>query len=89
MTLPQFDLSDPYAVLGVPPHAATRQIKILYFNLAQKYHPYCLTLHLNKDDGHRMFVVIGNAYKILGNTERRTQHDEAVRVWCTPMWDTK
>jgi hypothetical protein len=77
---PQFNSMDPYAVLGVPTNATERQIKSLYCNLAKMRYPNHLNVELNKDNGHMIFAAIGNAYKILGNPERRAEHDALQRI---------
>ena len=69
----QFNSTDPHAVLSVPPNATMQHIVSSYHNLAKKHHPDCLTLH-------RIFAAIFNDYEILGGTEHRTQHDEALQL---------
>ncbi|MCW3060521.1 MAG: hypothetical protein JWQ02_2342 [Capsulimonas sp.] len=61
-----------YEVLGLPPSASTSEIKNKYRELAKKFHP---DLTQDKVLGQRIFAQINQAYRVLGDTERRSQYD--------------
>ena len=61
-----------YEVLGLPPGASTTEIKNKYRELAKKFHP---DLTQDKVLGQRIFAQINQAYRVLGDAERRSQYD--------------
>lgn len=61
-----------YEVLGLPPGASSREIKNKYRELAKKFHP---DLTQDKVLGQRIFTQINQAYRVLGDAERRSQYD--------------
>jgi DnaJ-class molecular chaperone len=67
---------DPYLVLGVTKDASDAEIKKAYRKLAIQFHP-------DKNEGDKSaeekFKEIADAYAILGDPEKRKQHD-------TPKW---
>lgn len=75
---PDFNSSDPYAILGVPIDASTQQIQVTYRQLALAHHPDRQTSQSDKDCAHKIFTTIGNAYEILGDEGRRREHDERI-----------
>lgn len=75
---PNFDSTNPYEVLGVPPDATAQQIKISYRKLALQHHPDKLSPQASeaeKQTAHKNFTAIGHAYEILGDEARRGEYD--------------
>jgi curved DNA-binding protein len=81
---------DYYEILGLPRDATQDAIKRAYRKLARKYHP-----DLNKDNGAEdHFKELGEAYKVLKDTEKRTAYDRMGSSWRDgqdfqppPQWD--
>jgi len=63
---------DYYAILGVDKNASQDDIKKAYRKLAKQYHP-----DVNKNDkaSEAKFKDIGEAYEVLGDTEKRKKYD--------------
>lgn len=61
-----------YEVLGLPPGASNIEIKNKYRELAKKFHP---DLTQDKVLGQRIFTQINQAYRVLGDADRRSQYD--------------
>lgn len=61
-----------YEVLGIPSGATPDQIKKKYRELARKFHPDVIQ---DKILGQRVFSQINQAYRILGDPERRAQYN--------------
>ena len=61
-----------YEVLGLPPGATSDQIKKKYRELARKFHPDVIQ---DKTLGQRVFSQINQAYRILGDPDRRAQYN--------------
>ncbi|KAL7536014.1 hypothetical protein ACHAXR_010956, partial [Thalassiosira sp. AJA248-18] len=76
---PNFDSSDPYAILGVPRDATFQQIKLSYRKMALKHHPDRQASESDKKVAHKNFAAIGGAYEILGDEERRRNYDEGIQ----------
>ena len=68
-----------YEVLGLPPGATTDQIKKKYRELARKFHPDVIQ---DKTLGQRVFSQINQAYRILGDPDRRAQYNTS--LICAP-----
>lgn len=65
-------MADYYNTLGVSKDASQKEIKKAYKKLAKKYHP-----DLNQDDGAEdKFKEINEAYKVLGDEQKRAQYDQ-------------
>jgi len=59
-----------YEILGVPPDADSRQIKVTYHNLAKNFHP-----DKNPDIDTKAFAEIGHAYQVLKDKTLRANYD--------------
>ena len=70
--------TDLYAVLNVPPNADEAIIRAAYRVLAKRYHPD-LAIG-SRTQSTEKFQLITEAYRILGNADRRAQYDEQ-RNW--------
>lgn len=63
-------MKDYYDILGISKNASDTEIKKAYRRLAHKYHP-------DKGEGNEAkFKEISEAYRILGNKEKRAQYDQ-------------
>jgi curved DNA-binding protein len=66
------EFKDYYATLGVERTASADDIKRAYRKLARKFHP-----DLNKQaDAEARFKEVGEAYKVLGDPEKRAAYDD-------------
>ncbi len=72
-----------YEVLGLPPGATPDQIKKKYRELARKFHPDVVQ---DKALGQRVFSQINQAYRILGDPDRRAQYNTTLTA--TPPVNT-
>ena len=61
-----------YEILGVPPTATKEEIKKKYRELARKFHP---DLVEDKALGQKVFSQVNQAYRVLGDADRRAQYD--------------
>ncbi len=64
---------DYYRTLGVPKNASDSAIKSAYRKLAKKYHP---DTNRGNESAKRMFQEVGEAYRILSDTESRRIYDK-------------
>ncbi len=72
------DYKDYYNILSVPKTASQDEIKKAYRKLAVKYHP-----DKNQDNpqAEERFKEINEAYKVLGDVEKRKKYDELGANW--------
>jgi tetratricopeptide (TPR) repeat protein len=66
-----------YEVLGVPRKASTDDIKKKYRELARKFHP---DIAKDKTMGQTIFSQINQAYRVLGDPDRRAQYDASLSL---------
>jgi curved DNA-binding protein CbpA len=64
-----------YEVLGIPQGATTDQIKKKYRELARQFHPDVVK---DKNHGQRIFSQINQAYRVLGDADRRAQYNSTL-----------
>lgn len=68
-------VSDPYAVLGVLPHAEDVVIRAAYRALANRYHPD--RFQGDPKEAHARMTAINAAYAVLSDPEQRAAYDKA------------
>jgi curved DNA-binding protein CbpA len=61
-----------YLLLGIPPDASQRQIKVVYRNLAKRFHP---DRNKGSEAAAELFRQVNDAYRILSDPTRRAQYD--------------
>lgn len=64
---------DYYAILGLSKDASDKEIKSAYRQLSKKYHP---DKNPGDEDAHHKFIEVGEAYDILGDSEKRQKYDQ-------------
>ena len=82
------DEDDLYAVLGLPPHpegkkCTAAEIKKAYYRLALRHHPDKQPNSASMEqleDANRSFQLVGRAYDVLGDEEKRKRYDLTGRV---------
>ena len=70
-----------YEILGVPQAASTDEIKKKYRELARVWHPDVVK---DKNMGQRVFSQINQAYRILGDAERRAAYNSTLAQAARP-----
>lgn len=68
-------MDDFYAVLGVPPNAASGEIKSRYRFLSHAYHPDKFSSDAHKRDAEEAFKKINEAFQTLSNPSLRADYD--------------
>lgn len=71
---------DPYVALGVPKDATPAAIKVAYRKLALKTHLDKFPDPVLKAERQAQFFKIQQAYEIIGDADKREQHDAQVRL---------
>jgi hypothetical protein len=66
------DKDDYYNILGINKNASDKEIKKAYRKLAMKYHP---DKNPNNKDAEERFKIIGEAYNILSDKDKKTRYD--------------
>lgn len=69
---------DYYEILGIPKEATAEEIKRAYRALARQYHP---DLNPGNKSAEEKFKLLGEAYEVLSDVERRSQYEEYSRYW--------
>ncbi|KAM5248772.1 dnaJ homolog subfamily C member 24 [Ctenodactylus gundi] len=78
MTLEQIPKKDWYSILGAEPSANVSDLKQKYQKLILKYHPDKQSTDVpagTVEECIQKFIEIDQAWKILGNEERKKQYD--------------
>ena len=78
MSTRDFIEKDYYAALGVPKDADATAIKKAYRKLAQELHP---DKNPGNTEAEARFKDVSEAYDVLSDTKRRTEYDEARRLF--------
>ena len=75
---------DYYEILGIPRTASEKEIKAAYRKLARKYHP-----DVNPGDkaSEDRFKEVGEAFAVLGDTEKRATYDRGGHEAFAPGFD--
>jgi hypothetical protein len=72
------DFIDWYDILDVDPNATSKEIKKRYKEMVKKYHPDTAPEE-KKEEFNQTFILIGRAYEILSDPEKRRIFDEERR----------
>ena len=64
---------DYYQILGIDKSTKAEDVKKAYRKLAHKHHP---DLNPNDKDAHKKFQQINEAYKVIGDPEKRMRYDQ-------------
>ncbi|MEM9003391.1 MAG: J domain-containing protein [Cyanobacteria bacterium P01_F01_bin.86] len=67
-----------FELLGVTQEASLEDIKRAYRQLARKYHP---DLNPGDKEAEEQFKVLGEAYEVLSDPEKRSQYEEYSSFW--------
>lgn len=68
-------MDDWYCILGVKSDASLDAIKTAFRSIAQKYHPD--RAQENPEFAEMMFRKASDAYRVLGNPQKRQEYDRA------------
>lgn len=69
---------DYYEILGISKEATAEEIKRAYRALARQYHP---DLNPGNKSAEEKFKLLGEAYEVLSDVDRRSQYEEYSRYW--------
>ena len=69
---------DYYEILGISKEATAEEIKRAYRALARKYHP---DLNPGDKSAEEKFKMLGEAYDVLSDVDKRSQYEEYSRYW--------
>lgn len=69
--------ADFYEVLGVGRSASAEEIRTAYRELVKKHHPDLFSTPTEKAEATAKLRQVNDAYKVLGNAERRRDYDKA------------
>ncbi|MCS7030414.1 MAG: J domain-containing protein [Gloeomargarita sp. SKYG116] len=67
-----------YQILGVDRNASLAEIKRAYRQLARRYHP---DLNPGNKEAEEMFKIIGEAYQVLSDSEKRAEYNRFGQYW--------
>jgi DnaJ-class molecular chaperone len=72
-------MSDPkgyYKIIKMTSTATRDEIRKAYLKLASQYHPDKFVDKIDKENAHKIFIKIGEAYEVLSDEKKRKQYDK-------------